>query len=269
MGVPPFVPVGVESRCTRVGERSAGSVVDPRDPFTSVRGCHMLSRTGGLTLAALSVVATLATGAHAGNIEFQFTGVSVQRDPAGGAFGVDFTGSVTAQSTSSTAIADVLFGWNVSQMSSVLADLDGTLDSLQITIDLVDGDATGGSVSLAIDPDGSPGGPLDVYTASVRPTLDAITDAGGGEFDIFALTDQGVFVSNDGDNLFGGLEDSIYFVGFPELFRGHVKLSGYDGSASDESVDALVHAPTPSAAIAGLALAATLLGATRARRTAA
>ncbi len=178
---------------------------------------------------------------------------------AGGPFGgLTHTGTLSIGDDGTTSFASILIDGTVQPANPEIASMKGS-------IDLANGQVTGGSLAIAFM-DGS------MYTTMLAGTgdVDEAANPGGagpGPFTIDALTEQGSFSGLVNGNEFGGVDVTDWLTGEPLFgslltFKFGPDASGFDGNADmDVFVGTVV--PMPPAAMAGMA---GLLGAASLRR---
>ena len=217
-------------------------------------------------ILGLGIATVLAAGAAASAapvLQFDVNGFSTQARNSSNvpsAFGgLTHTGSV-AFSLGSASLNGI-FIQSVTSGPFVNANFSGSsLTGFSGQVNLVNGQVTGGSITVAI----SNG---DSYVCNITPGIGAVSNYVGGGFKIEALTRNGMF----NDSQFGNVDVSPWFSaqnpnGLPGSFLQFNFNPNAQGAATSD-MDLFVDvAPLPPAAWAGLATLAGVVTARRLRR---
>jgi len=195
-------------------------------------------------------------------LQFDVNQFGAQARNAGGtasAFGgLTHTGSVAFSFSSGVTVLNGIFIQTIAGGAFNNANFSGfSLTTFSGSVNLVNGQVTGGSISLGINNG-------DTYTCNITPGSGAVSTFVGGGFKIEALTRSGMF----NDAQFGNVNVSPWFNaqnpnGLPGSFLQFNFNPNATGAATSD-MDLFVDvAPLPPAAWAGMA---TLAGAMVVRR---
>jgi len=214
----------------------------------------------------LGVAVVLAAGAVASAtpvLQFDVNGFGTQAvdaSNANSAFGgLTHTGAVNF-ATGGAVLNGIFIQSTIAGPFANAGFAGSTLTGFSGQVNLVNGQVTGGSITLAI----SNG---DSYTCSIVPGIGAVSNYVGGGFKIEALTGNGAF----SDSVFGNVDVSPWFAvqggnGLPGSFLEFNFNPDANGAANSD-MDLFVDvAPLPPAAWAGMATLGGMLAARRIRR---
>ncbi len=177
----------------------------------------------------------------------------------GGGFGLNFTGTVNISDKAGSSLAGILIDGIGQTVTGTLADFVGT-------INLENGDVTGGS--FRVDVLESDAVTMNTYTATIVANIGQVEEQAGQGFTINGLTFEGMFSSDT----FAGVDVSLWNDNEP-LVGSFIEISldpDDNGLDNDTDVDLFVTpapvVPLPSApALAGVGLVGVLAGARRRR----
>lgn len=206
-----------------------------------------------LAAAAVATSPVLAGGMIANNeVQFDVNSITVQSlDSMGNAVafgGESHTGSLSLGLDANSGLAIFVDGSGFSSLRR--GGPDGVF-SMSATIELVNGQVMGGSITIAID------GGADSYTAEIRKNSGDVqveANIGGDSFAIDGLTYQGFF----SDNEFGGIDVSEFVARSPLTgnFLNFDFAPDATGFTSLADLDVFTAIPLPtSGALAGAGLA--------------
>ncbi len=190
-------------------------------------------KTLAATAAGLALLA--GAGVASATIELQIDVNALTAAASGPGFDENFTGSVDLSDNGNSALAGIL-------IDGVQQAFAGTLNDFTGTINLNNGDVTGGSFTVAVLE--SDNVTINTYSATISSGAGDVNSQAGQGFNIDGLTFQGMFSSST----FAGVDVSAWFDAQPLTgsflqFAFNPNMQGVD---TQSDIDIFVTVPLPA-----------------------
>ncbi|MBL8764900.1 MAG: hypothetical protein JNM07_11585 [Phycisphaerae bacterium] len=210
----------------------------------------MKTRNATLILIAGSVLAVAGNAMAVQTLQYDTNNLRSQATPSGGGslpFSTTFTGTVNVTDDANARIAGLI----LNGLDQGVGPISSANFDFLLTITLVNGGVTGGSISVAT---------MDnTYSASILPGSGTIKTQAGQGFQIDGLTFNGNFTGmglagSPGNTTVVGVDISAFMVGYPLVgsFLNFAFSPNSSGTDANADVDLYVQVPLPGAACLGL-----------------